>query len=56
MLIKDIPFIMFKCLFLTILIETIFSFFIGLRKKKDIINVILVNVITNPIVVINFLL
>ncbi len=35
----------------TIIIETIVAFIIGFRKKIDFINVILVNLLTNPIVV-----
>ncbi len=51
MLIRDIPKIMIICLLSTILIETLFSFILGVRKKKDYLNIILVNIITNPIVV-----
>jgi hypothetical protein len=36
---------------LTIIIELIIALILGVRNKKDIINIILVNVITNPIVV-----
>ena len=43
----NIPIIMIRCLFITVLIES----FIGLWNKKDFINIILVNCITNPIVV-----
>ena len=52
MLIKDIPKIMIICLLSTIIIETFFAFLFKIRKKKDLLNIILVNVITNPIVVI----
>ena len=48
---SDLPKIMIKCLLLTIIIEVIISVMIGIRNKKDILNVILVNVMTNPIVV-----
>ena len=41
---------MAKCLILTILIETLVAFILGYRKK-DLLNVILVNILTNPIVV-----
>lgn len=46
----ELPYIMARCLILTVLIETTIAFILGYRKK-DLINVILVNVITNPIVV-----
>jgi len=46
----DLPYIMARCLILTVLIETLIAFILGYRKK-DLINVILVNVMTNPIVV-----
>ena len=52
MLIKDIPFIMVQCLFLTIIIEVLFAILFKVRNKKDLINIMLVNIITNPIVVI----
>ena len=52
MLIKDIPKIMIICLLSTIIIEVFFSFLFKIRNKKDFLNVILVNMITNPIVVI----
>ncbi len=52
MLISDIPKIMFISLFLTIIIEIFFAFSFKVRKKKDFINIILVNIITNPLVVI----
>lgn len=50
MLINDLPKIMCFCLFMTILIEVIFSLIVGVREKKDILNIVLVNVLTNPIV------
>ena len=45
----ELPYYMAKCLILTILIETLFAFILGYRKK-DFLNVILVNIVTNPIV------
>lgn len=51
MRINDLPLIMIKCLLCTIVIECIIGIIIGIRSKKDIINIILVNVLTNPIVV-----
>lgn len=50
MIINDLPIIMIKCLLITIIIEVLISILLGLRKK-DILNVILVNIVTNPLVV-----
>lgn len=49
---SNLPFIMIRCLLLTIIIELVVGLILGIRDKKDIINIMLVNVITNPIVVI----
>lgn len=35
----------------TIIIESILALMLGLREKKDLLNVILANIVTNPIVV-----
>ena len=51
MSISELPIIMVKCLFLTIIIEMIIGILLGIRNKKDILNIILVNIVTNPIVV-----
>lgn len=41
----------------TIIIEFVCAFIMGIRNKKDLINVILVNILTNPLVVsISFLI
>lgn len=48
---NNIPVLMARCLILTIIIELVLALILGIRNKKNIINVILVNVITNPIVV-----
>ena len=50
MRLNELPYYMVKCLLLTILIEVLVAFILGYRKK-DLLNVILVNIITNPIVV-----
>lgn len=50
MRLTDLPYIMARCLILTVLIETLIAFLLGYRKK-DLVNVILVNIMTNPIVV-----
>ena len=47
--INNLPFVMIKCLVLTLIIELIVALIIGIRNKKDIFSVILVNIITNPI-------
>lgn len=51
MIINDLPFIMINCLFFTIVIEIIFAIILKVKDKKDILNIFLVNVMTNPIVV-----
>lgn len=50
MIINDLPFIMLKCLVFTILIEVVVGLMIGVRDKKDILNIVLVNVFTNILV------
>lgn len=49
--INELPLIMLICLSSTIMIELIMSLLLGIRNKKDILNVILVNIMTNPLVV-----
>ncbi|MCR4581244.1 MAG: hypothetical protein K5666_01890 [Bacilli bacterium] len=51
MKISDLPCVMIKCLICTILIEVIIAFILKVRNKKDLFNVILVNIVTNPVVV-----
>ena len=51
MILDELPIIMIKCLLCTIIIECIIGYIIGIRNKKDILNIILVNILTNPIVV-----
>jgi hypothetical protein len=48
MRVYNLPLIMARCLILTVLCETIFAIIIGVRKKRDIVNIILVNIMTNP--------
>lgn len=43
--------IMGRCLLLTIVIEVIIGLILKIRNKKDIVMIILINVITNPIAV-----
>lgn len=45
----DLPYVMIRCLILTIIIEVGIALIIGYRKK-DLINVLLANILTNPVV------
>ena len=47
----NIPLTLLECLALTLIIELIAALILSVRDKKDILNIILVNVITNPVVV-----
>lgn len=49
--ISNLPYIMIKCLLCTIIIEVVMAFILKVRDKKDYLNIMLVNIITNPIVV-----
>ena len=49
-IINKLPITMFRCLIATILIEMVVAIIIGIRNKKDILNIILVNIVTNPLV------
>lgn len=51
MSISNLPLLLIRCLLLTLLIELVVALILNVRNKKDIINIILVNVITNPVVV-----
>lgn len=50
MLINELPKLMLRSLICTIIIELVVSIILGIRNKKDILNVVLVNIITNPLV------
>lgn len=50
-MINDVFEYMAICLMLTILIEVVVSLLLKVKKLKDILNIILVNVLTNPLVV-----
>lgn len=52
-MISLLPQIMARCLILTVLIECGFAFLLGIRKKSDILLILLINVITNPVVVVS---
>ena len=51
MWITELPMVMIRCLTITIILETVLAIIIGIREKRDIPNVILVNIATNPLVV-----
>lgn len=48
MLIRDLPIVMVRCLLITIFVEVIIAFILKYRKK-DLLNVLLVNILTNPL-------
>ena len=50
MLINEIPYYVLRSLIITVIIELLVAIIIGFRNKKDLINVLLVNLITNPFV------
>jgi hypothetical protein len=45
-----LPYIFSVCLVLTVIFETVLAFILGVRKGKDLFNVVLANVMTNPLV------
>ena len=51
MILNKLPFMMLRCLILTIIIEVIVAVILEIRNKRDLLNVVLVNILTNPIVV-----
>lgn len=51
MLLNDLPIMMLICLIITIISELVVAMIIKIRDKKDLLNIILVNCMTNPIVV-----
>jgi len=50
MLINNLPIILLEFLLLTIVVEVIMSLILKVKNKKDILNIILVNIFTNPMV------
>ncbi len=48
MLIRDLPIVMVRCLLITVFVEVIIAFILKYRKK-DLLNVMLVNILTNPL-------
>ncbi len=51
MRINDIPLVMAYCLGVTVVLEGILAFLWGVRKRADQLIVLLVNVLTNPLLV-----
>lgn len=51
MILLNLPKIMIICLLCTILIECLAAFILRVKSKKDYFNIILVNILTNPLVV-----
>ena len=45
------PYVMLLSLLVTIIVELLVAFVIKIHNKKDILNIILVNIITNPLLV-----
>lgn len=52
MRINHIPYIILYCLLSTEIIELVFSRLLGIKDRRDFINVFCVNLLTNPILVI----
>lgn len=50
MLMNNLPLIMCKCLILTVIIELLVGIILKIKDKKDILNIVLVNMMTNPLV------
>ena len=51
MRVNDIPLVMLYCLASTIVIEGLLAFLWGLRKRSELLVTLLVNVMTNPLLV-----
>lgn len=51
MLIYELPLIMIYCLIITLIIELAVAIIIKIKNKQDILNIVLVNIVTNPLVV-----
>ena len=46
-----LPYVMIVCLIFTVLIEITTALILKINKKKDLLNIVLVNIMTNPLVV-----
>lgn len=51
MTIDELPIVMIRCLLVTIIIELLVALILKVKDKKDILNIILVNTMTNPLLV-----
>ena len=51
-MIRNLPLIMLYCLSCTVIIECGIAFISGIRKAKDLLFVLLVNIMTNPLLVV----
>ncbi len=51
-IITTLPQIIIRCLLTTIAVELIIALLLGIKNKVDLINIILVNILTNPVVVV----
>jgi len=49
--ISNLPYTMIKCLTCTIVIELCIALILKVKDKKDLLNIVLVNMLTNPLVV-----
>lgn len=50
-MINNLPIYIIICLLITIILETLLALFLKVKNKKDLLNIILVNILTNPIIV-----
>lgn len=50
MLINDLPYIMLRALICTVVIEVCVALILKVKSRKDILNIVLVNCFTNPLV------
>ena len=48
-MISNLPIIIIRCLLITIILEVLSALILKIKNKKDLLNIILVNLITNPI-------
>ena len=51
-IITTLPQIIIRCLLTTIIVELLLALLLGIKHKVDLINIILVNILTNPVVVV----
>lgn len=46
----SLPKIMIECLIITILVELLMAYLLRIKNKKDLLNCLLANILTNPVV------